>query len=398
VPDIQLGGGQASCAARIKAYALGLGFDLVGIAPARPSAYVDFYRRWLEAGYHGHMAYLARPDAVEKRARVDTLLAGARSVISVGLTYQVSDLPARIRSDPSRGLIARYAWDDDYHHVMLPRLRTLAGVVERLLERPVDARAYVDTGPLLEREYAVASGLGFVGRNSMLINPDLGSYLFLGELVVDADLEYDLPATRGTCGTCRRCLTACPTDAFQSPYVLDSRRCISYLTIELRGPIPRHLRPRMGNWVFGCDICQEVCPWVKRLARRAVPRPVVDAERVAPRLLNLIHMDDAAFKRAFGGTAVARAKRSGFLRNVAVALGNWGSPQAIPALRHALHDPEPLVRGHAAWALARCAAGADEYTARSVADVLEEGAGRESNTWAREEISLAARRVQPSKA
>jgi epoxyqueuosine reductase len=214
---------------------------------------------------------------------------------------------------------------------------------------------YVDTGPVLERDFAEQAGLGFTGKNTCLIHPRMGSWLFLGEIIVDLELDYDSPIKNIGCGTCTRCLAACPTDAFVAPYALDSRRCISYLTIELRGSIPHDLRPLMGNRIFGCDECQDVCPWPRRFARPAAERAFYppDLDRAAPPLLGLIDLTPAQFKERFKGTPLLRARREGLLRNVAVALGNWGDLVAVSALVEALNDPEPLVRGHAAWALGR---------------------------------------------
>ncbi len=339
---------------RIISRAYALGFDLVGIAPAQPSPHAAEFIAWLEAGYAGTMAYMAREPARRQDPR--NILDGARSVVSVGLSYHTIRLPDDILNDPSRGIISNYAWGADYHDLMLPRLKALAAFIQAEAGCAVATRVYVDTGPVLERDVAVQAGLGFTGKNTCLIHPRLGSYLFLGEVLADVEIEPDLPQpSRIGCGRCTRCLVACPTEAFVSPYVLDSRRCISYLTIELRGPIPTDLRPRMRNRIFGCDICQEVCPWNLRFARpthEPLFRPV-DLSRAAPPLLDLIGLDEAGFRARFRGTPVMRAKRRGLLRNVAVALGNWGDPQAVPALIQALHDPEPLVRGHAAWALGR---------------------------------------------
>jgi epoxyqueuosine reductase len=269
---------------------------------------------------------------------------------------------------------------------MLPRLRQLGDFILRQTGHEIRQRAYVDTGPVLERDLAAQAGLGFIGKNTCLISPTLGSYLFLGELLVGLELEYDEPAADsgakllvsasqkpnaglgahhggrgqigrqrvGTCGACTRCLEMCPTHAFPAAYILDSNRCISYLTIELKDSIPLELRPLMGNWVFGCDECQSVCPWPRRFARPTRGDWLrYDTEQVAPKLLDLIGLSDAEFRARFRRTPLWRAKRRGLLRNVAVALGNWGDPQAVPALRQALDDPEPLIREHAAWALSR---------------------------------------------
>jgi len=341
---------------RIKTRALELGFDLVGVAPAQTPPDVDAYRHWINQNFHGEMSYLSRPDAIAKRIEPGRVLPGVRSVVVVGVSYFGRDLPPEIRNDPARGLIARYAWGWDYHDVLSPRLRQLADFVRTEVGGKISWKVYVDTGPVLERSFAVQAGLGFIGRNTMLISPDWGSYLFLGEILLDVELAYDEPDRRGTCGRCTRCLTACPTRAFVAPYVLDSRRCISYLTIELKGLIPSELRPLMGNWIFGCDVCQEVCPWVRKFSRPTSEpdlKPNPDPDRMAPRLLSLINLDEDSFRQRFQGTPVWRARRRGLLRNAAVALGNWGDPAAVPALTQALSDPEPLVRGHAAWALER---------------------------------------------
>jgi epoxyqueuosine reductase len=309
------------------------GFDLVGIARPLPTPRdVAAFEAWTEAGMQGEMAYMARPD---RMARVRDPRAGlpeARSILVVGKNYFTGDLPAETLADPSRGIFASYAWGQDYHDLMLLRLRELREQLVDLLGRPLPARVCVDTAPILERDAAARAGLGFVGRNTMLIHPRWGSWLFLGEILLDLDLPEDEPDERGTCGRCTRCLVACPTDAFPEPYVLDARRCISYLTIELRGPIPRELRAGIGNRIFGCDICNEVCPWNKRFARRTEDADLQpDLSRVAPPLLELVGMDDAAFAARFAGSPVLRTKRRGLLRNVCVALGNraWPAPCRI---------------------------------------------------------------------
>ncbi len=371
-------------AKQIVAEARRLGFDLVGIVPARLATTQWAYEAWLAEGYHGEMGYLARPDAAARRADLARTLPGIRAVVVIGSNFHSVPLPPALRDDPARGIIASYAWDEDYHDVLTPRLRQLGAFVEAQVTGDVAQRAYVDTGPLLERELAARAGLGFVGKNTNLIRPDLGSWLFLGELLLDVELPaLRFPAeTEGTCGRCTRCLDACPTDAFVGPYVLDARRCISYLTIELKGPILRDLRPLMGNRIFGCDICQEVCPWNRRFTRPTAepafqPRP----DGIAPRLLDLLALDDEGFRRRFRSSPVKRAKRRGLLRNVCVALGNWGDPAAVPALVHSLADPEPLIRGHAAWALARIGTAEARRS-------LEYALSREGDEWVREEIHL----------
>jgi epoxyqueuosine reductase len=337
---------------RIKRGAGRLGFDAVGIVPATVSPRAAAYRDWLQAGFHAGMGWLARdPDRRSDPARV---LPGARSVIVVGLSYFVENPPDALWNDPLRGRIARYAWGRDYHDAMRPMLDELAALVRSEAGRPVRCRPCVDTAPVLERDMADRAGLGFIGKNSLLIHPRIGSYLFLAELLTDLDLQIDVADTTGTCGACRRCQDTCPTRAFPSPYMLDSRRCISYLTIENKGAIDEELRPLMKNWIFGCDECQSVCPWVKRYAVPARRRFLrFDPEFAAPRLTDLMSLDEAGFRERFAGTPLLRPKRRGLLRNVAVALGNSGMAEARPALERAMQDAEPLVREHASWALRR---------------------------------------------
>ncbi len=339
---------------RIKEYARSLGFTAVAIVPAHPGKHSRYYAEWIAAGRHAEMGYLARPDAIARRADLSLTVPNAQSVVVVAANYHTRHLPPEILNDPSRGIIASYAWNLDYHDLLTPRLRQLQAWIAAQAGVPVNGRAYTDTGPVLERELAARGGLGFIGKNTCLINPSLGSYLFLGEIILDLPLPFDNPSPRGTCGNCTRCLDACPTDALIAPYQLDSNLCISYLTIELKGEIPPALRPKIGNRIFGCDICQEVCPYNRRFA---IPtdEPAFRAalDRMAPSLLDLIALDDEEFRRRFKGSPIKRTKRRGLLRNVAVALGNWGSPQAIPALMQAANDTEPLIRTHAKWALAQ---------------------------------------------
>ena len=361
-----------------------LGFGLAGIASPAPPTTLPRYQSWLASGFHGEMAYLARPDAVAKRGDLSLIQPGVRSVVIVAANYHTVALPADLRDDPSRGLFASYAWANDYHPWFEDRLHRLAKFVQGLCKEPVAYRAYVDTGPILERELAVRGGLGFVGKNTNLIHPELGSWLFLGELLLAAELPATEPGPdRGTCGDCTRCLDACPTGALVAPYVLDARRCVSYLTIERKGAIPRELRPLLNNRVFGCDICQEVCPWNRRFARPTLEgafQPRRDA--LAPRLLDLLALDAASFRSRYRNSPVQRAKRRGLLRNVAVAMGNWSDRSAIAPLARALYDDEPLVRGHAAWALGQMA----NPQARSA---LAEAIAAENDPWVQKELRLS---------
>jgi epoxyqueuosine reductase len=337
-------------------HAADLGFTQVGIIRAAPSPHLEAYRRWIAAGLHGEMGYLARPDRVARRENLAVILPGVRSLLVVALDYGTQAILEAILSDPRRGRISNYAWGADYHAIMTPRLEQLADHLRDQSGEAVTSRAYVDTGAILERSHAQQAGLGFIGKNTMLIHPRRGSFLFLGELLTTLGFDdYDTPYRETMCGTCTRCLVACPTAAFPRLYVLDARRCISYLTIELKSSIPEDLRPLMGNWVYGCDICQAVCPFtrfVKPTAERAFWP--VDADRAAPPLAGLLALDDAAFRARFSDSAILRIGRDRLVRNACVAAGNSGLPEFAPLLDHLVRlDESELVREHAAWALAR---------------------------------------------
>lgn len=328
------------------------GFNRIGIISARPARRLSSYMNWIDEGLHGEMAYMARPDRVARRQDPNVILPGVKTIICVGLDYFTLSVPASIAQDPSRGRISNYAWGRDYHDLMTPRLDRLAAWLQTRDPR-AQTRVYVDTGAILERDHAEMAGMGFTGKNSMLIAPRRGSWHFLGEILttlplVDQDPKPSMPG----CGSCRRCLDACPTNAFEAPYVLDARRCISYLTIELKNWIPLELRSLMGNWVYGCDICQDVCPFNR--FSQAIDEPSFWPARqddVAPPLIELLSLSENEFNLRFKNSPIKRIKRSRFLRNVAVAAGNWGSKTATPHLIPLLYDPEPLIRGHAAWAL-----------------------------------------------
>ena len=332
---------------KIRTRAGELGFGLVGFAPADPLEGAEFYARWVALGYAGQMGYLERN--LEKRADPRLLLPGARSVVCVGMQY-FQDSAAK--TDPLEGRVSSYARGEDYHGLIESRLGQLLEFVRAEAGQTVVGRAYVDTGPVLERELAQRAGLGWWGKNTCLIAKGTGSYFFLGELLLDLELRYDQPAI-DHCGTCTRCLDACPTQAFPEPYVLDARRCISYLSIELKEAIPRPLRAGMGDWIFGCDICQEVCPWNRRAEPAAEPAFAVRSGLANPSLPELLSLNQEEFAARFRHSPLKRAKRRGVLRNAAVALGNSGDQRAVPALVQALADEEPLVRAHAAWALGR---------------------------------------------
>jgi epoxyqueuosine reductase len=368
---------------RVKARAQALGFEQAGIARATPAETAEAFRGWVASGRHGEMGYMARD--VERRIDPQLLLPRVVSIVVVGLSYKPDSDPGSHASAPAvagpRGKIARYARGDDYHEVMGAKLAELLAFVRAEAGEEVAGKAYVDTGALLERDVAARAGLGWFGKNTMLLNRTVGSYFFLGALLLALDLEPDAPTT-AHCGSCRRCLVGCPTGAFVSPYVLDARRCISYLTIELKGPIPRELRPLVGDWIFGCDVCQEVCPWNRKAPPGAEPAFRSRAGFEAPELISLLRMSDEEFRAGFKGSPIKRAKRRGLLRNVAVALGNSGDQRAVPALRSALRDHEPLVRGHAAWALGRLG-GADAR------EGLLEALEAEPEDWVREEMGSA---------
>lgn len=324
------------------------GFDLVGIAGAEAPAALAFFAEWVTRGHAGEMAYLS--GQVAKRSHLRAAFPWARSVVCAGLQYDTPH-PYSTEAPRERGWISRYAWGDDYHDVMTALLES---ALERLHAAlgAFEARAYVDTGPIVERAYAAAAGIGAWGKNTCLLHPEHGSWFFLGELVTDLEIPADAPRA-DMCGSCTACLEACPTGALPAPFVLDARRCISYLTIELRGEVPEAQRAGMGAHVFGCDICQDVCPWNRRRrhrGRRAFePRP----GGFAPGLAGLAALDAAGFQERFRRSPVKRAKRRGLLRNVAVALGNAGDVAHRPVLERLAADEDPVVRAHAEWALGR---------------------------------------------
>ncbi|MGH7355783.1 MAG: tRNA epoxyqueuosine(34) reductase QueG [Candidatus Rokuibacteriota bacterium] len=327
--------------AGVRARALELGFDRVAIGHAAPPEHGAAFERWLDAGHAGTMDYLARTRA--ERLDPGRLLPGCRSVIAVALNYRPPD-------DPAWAGVARYARGRDYHDVMRPKLRRLVELLDAAGGAGVRSRAAVDTSAVLERDLAAAAGLGWIGKNTNLLHPTLGSYFFIGIVLTTAELEPDARAP-DRCGTCRACLDACPTAAFPAPYALDARRCIAYLTIEHRGPIDPELRPGIGEWLFGCDVCQEVCPW-----NRAAPpagEPALAPGAMPPRPADVVGLDDAGFRARFGDTAISRTRRAGLARNAALVLGNRGDAAAVPALRRALEDADPSVSDAARWALER---------------------------------------------
>jgi len=332
----------------IKAQAYGLGFDLVGITALGPATTANALDAWLERGYAGEMTYM--PRTAEKRRDARLPFEGATTAIVVAMNYG--------GKEPS-GPVARYARGDDYHDVLLDRLTQLHRWIDTQTGRSVRGKPYVDTGPLLERDLARRAGLGWFGKNTNLVNPRIGSFFFLGALLVDLPLASDAPFEADRCGSCTRCLDACPTSAFVEPRVLDATRCISYLTIEQKGAIPEALRSAMGELLYGCDICQDVCPWNARFAA-ALPdeSPFAAREALAGKdartlAREILVMTQKDFSAAFKGSPMKRAKLRGLKRNAAVVLGNVGTPEDADVLTAALDDEEPLAREHAAWALAR---------------------------------------------
>ena len=358
----------------IRSEAYRLGFDLVGIAPAVTPTGIHAFLDWLQRDYAGQMSYLERREAAYEHPR--HVLDGARSVVMLGINYNSRESSAenqlhrRREEASSRAVsstegdaapavparIARYAQGSaDYHDVIRAKLHELAGVARRH-EPGCKVRGIVDTAPLLERDFARAAGLGWFGKNTMLINKRLGSWFFLAAVLLDLELEYDTPHSASHCGTCTRCLDACPTGAFVEPYVLDARRCISYLTIEHRGPIDPDLRAGMQDWLFGCDICQNVCPWNHKAPVTAEPAFSVNPDFVATDATELLSLTEGEFQGRFGHTALARPGRAGLIRNAVIVVANAGDAVAMPALRAALQDCDPLVRETAAWALERLVA------------------------------------------
>ncbi len=335
------------------------GFHRAAVVPLAGSARVGQFQAWLAAGHHGEMAYLARPEHLAARADPGLLLPEARALLVVALAYP-RDLPAPPDDGlvRLRGRIARYASGEDYHLVVRDKLAALAEDLAAHTGQAVACRPCVDSAPLLERELAERGGLGFAAKNTMLIAPGLGSYVVLGELLLAVDLD-DLPAPapdRPRCGSCRACLDACPTAAFVDAYLLDARRCISYLTIEHDGDLPRDLRAKMGTWVFGCDVCQEVCPFNAGAGEPAAPELAGrDLDHARPDLIRLAGLGAAQLRRFVRRTALRRVPQRNLLRNVAVALGNSGDPGAAPALLALLAHAQPRVRAHAAWGLAELA-------------------------------------------
>lgn len=340
-------------AEKAKQKARELGFNLFGLTRAEPSPTLAAYKRWIAQGMHGKMGYIAREDRIIRREDLTNIVPGAESIVMVGLDYRTLNISDKFLNDPMRGRIASYAWGLDYHDILTPRLETLAQWLAYESQTSAEQRVYVDTGAVLERSHAQQAGMGFIGKNTMLIHPRRGSDFFIGEIITTLEFDaYDAPHRPTMCGTCTRCLHACPTDAFPQPHVLDARRCISYHTIENKGVIDRALRAAFGNWIFGCDVCQEVCPF-QRFAAPTAERDFYppDVDRAAPLLSEVLMLDDDAFRARFAGSPLVRIKRERLVRNACIAAGNSHDETLIPHLIQLLYDPSALIRAHAAWGL-----------------------------------------------
>lgn len=344
---------QANLKENLLTYARQLGFELTGVTLPRTPNHFFTYTQWLEHGRHGSMHYLANERAIKCRENPGELLPNCQSILILGMRYGYANISGAYPSQ-EYGQIAAYAAGEDYHIVLIEKLALLTQYIQNLTESPVIAKPYTDTGPILERDLASQAGLGWIGKNTCLIHPRMGSYFLLAELFLDLPLEPDPPFQFDHCGRCTRCIEACPTSCILPDRTLDATRCISYLTIEIKGDIPTEIRPQLGNWIFGCDICQDVCPWNQRFAN---PEHVLQdfQPRLGfknPILLEEMTISPGDFNLKFKNSPIKRAKRRGYLRNVAVAIGNTGNEKAIPILANALWiEPEPVVRAHIAWAL-----------------------------------------------
>ena len=343
-----------SFTAELKQFANSQGFQLVGACPAVAPTGMNNLLHWIENGFAGQMTYIEhRKDAYR---HPDSVLGGVKSLLLLGMNYATSEAN---QVSPGHGLVSKYAWGNgDYHDLIHERMKRIKSWLK---ERKPDSisRGVVDTAPLLERDFARLSGLGWLAKNTMLINRDWGSFFFLAAVLTDLELEYDSPFEADHCGSCTACLDACPTNAFPSPYVLDATKCISYLTIEHRGEIPLELRNGMQDWIFGCDICQDVCPWNRKTTVSHEPcfQPIQDSTPM--NLSELFGLSDVEFRARFRKTPLWRTKRAGLLRNAAIVLGNQRHVSALPALKQGLADGDPIVRDACQWAIDKIKSDAD---------------------------------------
>jgi epoxyqueuosine reductase len=363
---------------KVKQEANRLGFPLVGVTTPEAPEHFNFFREWCAVGNHGMMGWMASDRSLQRRSDPKKILPECESILMLGSPY-----PAP--SPAAGGRIAAYAENQDYHEILGERLQRLVHFLEETLGEAIPNRWYTDTGPVLERDLAQRAGLGWIGKNTTLINKTYGSYFFLAEILLGIKLDLDPPFLSQHCGTCTRCLDACPTGSLTVPYTLDASRCISYLTIEYREMIPLELRHLLGDWIFGCDICQQVCPWNQA---KEVSGDILDEFLPREELSNIFLVDEMklsqdAFSTKFKNSPIKRTKRRGYLRNIAVALGNQKSKAAVPVLAAALQDGEPLIRGHAAWALGEIGG---EKAQKSLADAASQD---EENPQVKEEILRA---------
>ena len=373
----------------IRSEAQRLGFQLVGVTTPDPPAHLSIYDDWLNAGHHAGMGWMGTTRNRQRRADPKLILPECQSILVLGMAYPPSSaapLP------PGEGRIASYAWGDDYHDLIPERLAEIVAFIELQVGNKVPNRWYTDTGPILEREMAQRAGLGWIGKNTCLIHPQAGSYFLLAEVLLGIELPPDEPFTSDHCGSCSRCIQACPTGCISPNRTIDANRCISYLTIEEKGSLSLELRPKIGNWVFGCDVCQQVCPWNKRFAiptdETRFMKLYSDRTGRASASLDIeLALTPQAFNHRFKGSPVKRTKRRGYLRNVTLAIGNTGKPDGIPALKQALVDPEPLIRGHAAWALGN-------IDGKEASFLLEQALLTEQDEYVRREIMNAQTMMQ----
>ncbi|MDG1892613.1 MAG: tRNA epoxyqueuosine(34) reductase QueG [Verrucomicrobiota bacterium] len=335
----------------IREAAAALGFDACGFTHAQAPETWEDYTSWLAEGKHGKMEYLERH--AEKKGNLNKLFDGTSSVISLAVSYHADHGGSLTSEDVSQqGVIARYARHEDYHEVLKPALQALCDRITAIAGPGYRHRAFLDTGPIMERDLAQRAGMGFIGKHTNLISRSLGNWFFIAEILTTLELKPDSPEPN-RCGTCERCMHACPTDAIPEPFRLDARKCISYLTIELKGSIPEAMRSQIGNRIFGCDDCLTVCPWNRFAREGRLMQQVQRSDLQTPELMDLLAMDQAAFKQKFANTPIMRTKRRGLLRNVCVALGNVGDTRALPLLQKRAADVEPLIAEHAQWAIRR---------------------------------------------
>ncbi len=371
----------ATLTTRIKQEANKMGFTLVGVTSPSPPMHFDVYQHWIEAGRHGAMSYLAAGIGFQRRADPCRILPECQSILVAAMNYLPKIQP---KEHCGQAKIASYALGQDYHHVLEARLHHLVEIIEHLIGSSIPHRVYADTGPLLEREFAQRAGLGWIGKNTCLIHPKLGSHFALGEVLLGTELQADKPFHHDYCGTCSRCSEACPTHCILPDRTIDARRCISYLTIEFRDVIPHELRPLMGTWIFGCDICQQVCPWNQRFAKvtkiaEIQPHPILTHALIE----DFLALEPETYRRLFQHSPLKRPKYNGVIRNALVAAGNSGDVRLLPQLVRWLHDDtEPLLRIHAAWSVGR-------MKCQPALDILQKASRIENDPLVFEEIQRA---------